>query len=312
MNTISHSQNMMTIQNTLLPIHKGSLQPHWIATAKSKGFDIVARVVDRLHLALRCHQCGALNKVRLFTLMNSQPNCSACIEQVWASDAAAAGLEFLSRDPKNRHYGLYRAACGHQLRRQFELIKRVAALQTGVRCETCHAASEIGVAQARGWHLLCPDPEGDQNYRLYKHMDCGHEQRVARVNMQTGRFGCGGCSEDWVAAPSFLYAMSFTLSNGRELVKLGFSRDPGSRLRYQLQRDMDMPCAILRQIPMATGQDAIRLEKRLHAKLLREHADCVVDPASYRTQIRVKSEIYDARLTKTILGHLDKIEVQAA
>ena len=310
MNTNSHSQNMMTIQNTLLPIHTGTLLPHWIETAHSKGFDIVARVVDRLHLALRCQQCGEINKVRLFTLMNSQPNCSACIEQAWASDAQAAGLEFLSRDPKSRHHGNYRASCGHKFRRQFELIKRVAAEKTNLRCATCHAASEVAEAKAQGWDLIGPDPEGDPNYRQYRHADCGHEQRVARANMQTGRFGCGNCGEDWVAAPSFLYAMSFTLANGRELVKLGFSRNPDSRLRHQLQCDAAMPCAILREVPIKTGQEAIRLEKGLHTKLRQTHCDCLVDPAIYRGQIRVKSEIYDARLTQTILDHLDTIEAQ--
>lgn len=312
MNSNSNSQNMITIQNTLLPIYKGALLPHWIEAAQSKGFDIVARVVDRLHFALRCQHCGALNKVRLFTFMNSQPNCSACIEQVWASDAATAGLELLSRDPKSRHHGIYRAPCGHKFRRQFELIKRVAAGKTNLRCETCHAATEVAEAQAQGWDLIGPDPESDPNYRQYRHTDCGHEQRVARANMQTGRFGCGGCGEDWMAAPSFLYAMSFTLASGRKLVKLGFSRNPDSRLRHQLQCDAAMPCAILREVPIKTGQKAIRLEKGLHTKLRQTHCDCLVDPAIYRGQIRVKSEIYDARLTQTILDHLDTIEAQIA
>jgi hypothetical protein len=102
--------------------------------------------------------------------------------------------------------------------------------------------------------------------------------------------------------------MAFTLASGRKLVKLGFSRDPESRLRYQLQRDPEMPCAILQVVAVPTGQEAIVIEKRLHAELRRTHSDCVVDPGAYRDQIRVKSEIYDERLTGTILNHLREVE----
>ena len=71
-----------------------------------------------------------------------------------------------------------------------------------------------------------------------------------------------------------------------------------------------MPCSILRMVAVPTGQDAVRLEKRLHAVLRRAHPDCMVDPAAYRTQIRVKSEIYDAALTGVILQELDRIKAE--
>jgi hypothetical protein len=102
--------------------------------------------------------------------------------------------------------------------------------------------------------------------------------------------------------------MTFTLENGRKLVKLGFSRDPESRLRHQLQRDPEMPCAILHAVAVPTGQEAIVIEKRLHAQLRLGFSDCGVDPEVYRGKIRVKSEIYDARLTHTILNYLGEVE----
>ncbi len=308
MNTITNSPNSMTINDISLPIFTGIVKTDWVSAAEAKGFSFVARVVDRLHFALRCHSCGALNKVHRHTLMTAQPLCHACIERNWAADATAAGLEFLRRDETNRHYGVYRLPCGHETHRQFELIKRVVAGETGIRCETCLATTEAKEAAARGWELIGPDPKANLSYRHYRHSDCGHEQRIARANMQSGRFGCGGCGVEWPAAPSYLYAMAFTLASGRKLVKLGFSRDPASRLRYQLQRDPEMPCAILHVVAVPTGQEAIIIEKRLHAELRRTHSDCAVDPAAYRDQIRVESEIYDARLTGTILNHLSEVE----
>lgn len=308
MNTPTNTPDMMTINSFPFPIHTGGLQPHWIETAKLKGFDIVARIIDRMHFAMRCRTCGGLNKIKLFTLMNAQPLCSHCIEAVWKADAHAAGLIFLHRDPADRHYAIYRSPCGHDVRRQLELIKRIAAGATGLRCDTCHEETEVAEAATRGWTLIGPDPENDQNYRYYSHAECGHEQRVARVNMQSGRFACGSCGEVWSAAPSWLYAMAFTLPTGREVVKLGYSRDPESRLSYQLLRNQDMPCELLTKVAVPTGQKALQIEKRLHALLRKVYPGCEVNPASYRDQIRVKSEIYDGRMTPIILGHLAEIE----
>ncbi|CUI00341.1 hypothetical protein PHA8399_02472 [Leisingera aquaemixtae] len=123
-----------------------------------------------------------------------------------------------------------------------------------VRCETCHSRKEQKEAAAQGWALIGADPDRDPNYRLYRHRECGHTQRVARVNMQTGRFGCGKCGDDWPAAPSHLYAMQFKLPNGAQLVKLGFSRNPDSRLRHQLMKDHSVDAQILKTVRMASGQ----------------------------------------------------------
>lgn len=302
MNTIS--TNMMSTFDGAYSVFPGVLQPNWVEAAKQKGFDLIARLVDRFHLALRCRHCGGIHKSKVFTLMSARPMCPRCLEQEWHSDAEAAGLEFLRRDTAHRHYAIYTAACGHQVRRQTGQIKRVAAGEVALRCETCHAATEAAEASARGWNLLRPDPDGNPNYRFYRHEHCGQEQRIARANMQTGRFECARCGAGWAAEKSYLYAMSFVLPNGRELVKLGFSRDPDSRLLHQLRRNPEMPCEILTMVPMATGNDAIRVEKRLHGRLRREHPAAMVDPQSYRGHIRVRSEIYDGSLTPVILQML--------
>lgn len=296
-----------TISGTPIPIYPGELMPHWIAAANAKGYDIVSRIIDRFHLALRCRLCGAVIKVRLFTLMSAQPLCPACVQAGWISTAKAACLTYLGRCPDDRHYAFYEAPCGHTLRRQLEIVGRVAGGDTGVRCDICHKENEQNDAKAQGWTLIGPDPDGDANYRSYQHTDCGHVQRIARVNIQTGRVSCGGCGEQWPAAPSKLYAMQFVLPTSRRLVKVGYSNNPASRLYHQLSRNPDMPRTILRTVPVASGQMAIRLEKALHRKLRDEHPDAVVAPEVYRGQIKVKSEIYDASLTSKILAELDYI-----
>ncbi len=293
--------------------YPGTIHAHWQTTAHAKGFEITSRILDRYHLALRCRECGHVHASRIFTVISAQPLCPACMLARLQRDAEAAGVTHLRRDPEHRQYSFYRASCGHDVRRQHEIIRRVAAGVTDLRCETCHAATEAREARKRGWMLVGPDPEGDPNYRFYTHADgCGALQRIARVNMRTGRFECASCGEGWAASRSYLYAMSFTLANGRDLVKLGYSRDPESRLLHQLRIDRTMPCRILRTVEMASGHQAIRTEKALHGLLRGAHPEAVVDPASYRGQIRVRSEIYDATLTPLVLAVLDGIESQLA
>lgn len=301
--------NMMTTFHGDFPVFPGAILSHWVEAASHKGFSIAARVLDRSHLALKCQRCDSIHKARLYTLMTAQPSCPACVEAGWRADAAAAGLQFLRRDTDDRHHAIYRAPCGHEVQRQFELIKRAAAGKTGIRCDICHDAVEASEAAARGWTLVGSDHQGNPNFRHYCHDGCGHEQRIARINMRNGRFACHGCDAGWAASPSYLYAMSFTLANSREVVKLGYSRDPQSRLRSQLRLDPAMPCDLLRTVAISSGHAALRTEKQMHARLRLEHPEAVLVPSSWQGQINVQSEIYDGALTPVILQMLDEIEV---
>lgn len=288
-------------------VHQASAPEAWCQMARAKGFELIARLEDRYHLALRCDVCGAVNKVKAFTLRTAQPQCRACTHGNWEKDAATAGATFLHRDEQDRHYAIYRLACGHEVRRQFELMGRAATGAIAVRCETCHAAKEAAEAQIRGWTLVAPDPEGDANYRLYAHDACGHEQRMARANVQSGRFSCGKCGEDWPAAPSYLYAMHFTLPDGQRLVKLGFSRNPESRMNYQLRRSPDVDCSLLIKVPMPSGQAAMRLEKAMHKEIRKENPEAIVSARAWGTHLRVRTEVYADSLTIKIMTKLKRI-----
>ncbi len=287
-----------------------TVHPHWRAAAEAKGFGILQRVKDRYHLLLSCHTCRRTHASNIFVLMNSQPQCPHCIEERWRDDATAAGLEWVGRDPEDRHYAHYIAPCGHNLRRQFEMVKRAAEGLCSVRCEICHADKEQAEAEERGWHLIGEDTGGNQNYRLYRHASCGHVQRIARANMQTGRFQCSNCSEGWSSAPSFLYVMQLKLANGAKLIKLGYSRDPVSRLYHQILRSRETEAQVLRTVPVSSGHTAVQIEKGLHARLKAEHPDSVAPPDLYAHELRVKSEVYFPDVCQVIFAMLDAIEAE--
>ncbi|MHA3980687.1 GIY-YIG nuclease family protein [Halovulum sp. GXIMD14794] len=288
-------------------VYAGPIHDHWQEAANRHGFSITRRIRDRYHLALRCHGCRRSHASRIYTVTTTRPRCPHCVRDRLERDAEAAGLVHIDRDPQDRHYSRYRAPCGHVIHRQHEIVKRAAAGATGLRCEVCHASVEAEEARTRGWELVGPDPEGDANYRTYQH-SCGHVQRIARVNMQTGRFQCGQCGEGWVVAPSYLYLLRFTLANSRDVIKLGYSRDPGSRLAHQLVIDRAMPAELLRTVRVRSGRHALRTERTLHAHLRHRYPEARVDPSCWQGQIRVGSEIYDIAIRPQIDALLDRIE----
>lgn len=295
-----------------LPVVDIPLPPHWSMIARSKGYEIAARVRDHLHLALRCTRCDTVSLARVFTLRTAQPLCPTCLRTERAHAAADAGAEFRRRDPEDTRYAFYGLPCGHEVRRQFGLIARAAAGETGLRCDICHAQRLDEEAEQQGWSLHGPDPEGDPRYRLYAHAagSCGHVQRIARANMISGRVNCARCGEGWAKAESAIYLMRFELPDLRPVMKLGFSRNPGSRLDHQLKGQRDLAATLLRVVPMASGRLALRTERRMHAELRATYPEAVVPPSAYRGLIRVGSEVYAAGLQPVIEAMLDRVAAQ--
>ena len=141
-----------------------------IWAAQKKGFRAFSRLQKNGYYALSCLACGAVLRARHSVILQSQPTCHSCLAEKHKRIARDAGLVLLGRDRESRHYGLFRAPCGHDLRREFEFVQRMARGEAAARCETCLGERHQATAQARGWHLLGPDPAGRANYRLYAHL----------------------------------------------------------------------------------------------------------------------------------------------
>ncbi|MTE02093.1 GIY-YIG nuclease family protein [Paracoccus sp. YIM 132242] len=280
----------------------------WQGYAEDKGFEIVARGPDRYHLHLRCERCGGTMICKIFTLRTAQPTCPHCLEARWRALCEAAGVTYLGRGDRPNYMRVL-LPCGHETNRQQELLERVRRGATAIRCAVCLEDRLQAEARARGWSLIGDDPEGSQHYRLYRH-DCGHRQRVALGNMVTGRFTCGGCSEGWTRDKSHLYMMRFVLRTGREAVKVGFSRDPVSRLRHQLITERDQDARLIRTVEVPTGHEAMAIEKALHTTLRQRHPEAVLDRAEFAGEVKVLSELYAARIEAEITALLDRIEVR--
>lgn len=289
------------------PIYAHPIPDHWHDWADEKGYEIVDRVIDKNHLHLRCDSCGGYMISRVFVLRSGTPRCPHCLEDRRERLCAEAGVTFIEAD--GSHDFRIRLPCGHETSRQQSLLERVRAGEVNIRCEDCLDARLAAEAEAHGWQVIGDDPENDRDYLLYRH-GCGHEQRAAIINMRTGRLTCHGCSDAWTSAPSHIYAMRFGLQNGRVAIKVGYSRDPWSRLRHQLVTDLEQDAELVRVIPMPSGHDAIRREKRLHSVLRTLHPEAVLEPAEFAGQIKVRSELYCASIAPEIMTLLDDIELR--
>ena len=298
----------LSVSDLPLVIHPGELHAHWAEAARAKGFDLIARVRDRLHIALRCQTCGGIHVSRVSVVMKAQPLCPHCIAARWRETAIAAGLTWLGRDPEHRHYARYGLPCGHTARRQFSFVDRIAAGAVSVRCETCLTHREAAEAARFGWTRLGRDPQGNASYRLYRH-HCGHEQRIAVANMRWGQCDCASCGESWAAKPSYIYLLDIRHSGTkRHYLKLGYSSHPVKRHRHQLGLPKDAEVEVLRVVAMTTGHDACAMEKAAHARLKRTHPEALVPAREYADLMNVVSEIYHPKSLSILHETLNQIE----
>ncbi|SEG37461.1 hypothetical protein [Jhaorihella thermophila] len=294
------------IDGAFHPVFLGPVKAQWTSAAERKGFSLIGRAVDRLHVVLGCHTCGQPTLKRINVVRDHAPECPHCIAARRAEAARKMGARLIAPDPQgDRHYGVYEFACGHTGRRQHHRVERAAAGGHGLGCETCTEARHAAEAEARDWQLIGRARRRHPGYRRYAHT-CGHRQDVAVANMRHGDVDCAGCGESWASKPSQIYLFDFTLPD-LPVVKLGFSSNPSFRLR-QVQRDPGQTQGkLLRAIPIESGHRAICIEKALHAHIRAHCPDLIVPPALFRGPIRTTSEIYHHHARSYIQALLEAV-----
>jgi hypothetical protein len=91
----------------------GKTPQHWLDAAHQKGFALLGRAVDRLHVVLGCKVCGEATLKRISVVLGHNPECPHCIASRRAAAAAKVGAKLLRPDPEgDRHYGVYEFECG--------------------------------------------------------------------------------------------------------------------------------------------------------------------------------------------------------
>ena len=77
----------------------------WQDAAEMKGFHLIARAKDRLHVVLSCKTCGKPTLKRISVVLGHNPECPHCITARRDTAAAKVGAKLVASDPKgDRHY----------------------------------------------------------------------------------------------------------------------------------------------------------------------------------------------------------------
>lgn len=73
-------------------IFQGARPAHWQEAATQKGFELIGRAKDRLHVVLGCTVCGAPTLKRISVVLGHNPECPHCIQARRAAAARAIGV----------------------------------------------------------------------------------------------------------------------------------------------------------------------------------------------------------------------------
>ena len=106
--------------------------------------------------------------------------------------------------------------------------------------------------------------------------------------------------------------MRFRLADGAPVIKLGFSRNPASRLNHQLQSGLTRTGELLRVINLPTGRAALHAEQILHRRVETSLPHTIVPQARYDGQIKVLSEIYTLDALPLVTTLLDDLAARLA
>jgi hypothetical protein len=303
---ITNSIYAFPIDSKFRRIHHGTIYKHWRDRAEANGFTIVGRAVSHEHLVLGCQTCGLPTVARVSLVRDDNPKCPHCIQERRGNVALDYGALHLGPDPVgDRKYRLYKLPCGHTARRQPGCVKKAAAGHHKLRCGVCLKEKHAAEAEAQGWQLIGKAKRKGASYRRYEHV-CGHQQDVTIANMRHGDVDCAGCGQSWTSKPSKIYLLRFHLPD-YPVIKLGYSSNPEFRMRQVQYDPLVTRGAVIRDIPMPTGHEAMRFEKALHSFISASWPDLIVPPDIFKPHLRTISEIYDRRAEAIISDLLDAV-----
>ena len=297
-----------TVRGQRPRIFWGPVQENWCQAAEAQGFTVLGRGPGRQDLILGCHDCEEPLIRRTNVVLGSRIECRTCVRKPYDEAAAKFGAVMVGNDPEgDRHYRLWRLACGHVVRLQLGQVLKIGRGEVEADCITCREQRYSDEAAVHGWTLVRAS-DHRVGYYVYRH-GCGVEREVSTGNMLLGDCACPECGPDKVSKPSFIYIFRIE-APGLSCIKFGFSARPRRRLRNQLGLPLDSGSSIHRLVPTRNGYVAQREEIGAHRYMRKHHLELIIPKSEFGDTLSVQSEIYRLEALPIIERLLDEIEAR--
>ena len=139
------------------------------------------------------------------------------------SEAKAAGLRLVSRDPKYPNSMVYECPnCKDHVRIRVETVRERAQSKPlkPYDCENCKLQAYEREAAEAGLEIL--GPANDSHYLHYRFIECGHDQEITKRSVKKDQFSCQTCLAEKLEAEA----------NKRHLSIVGKGSKPNYRLYH--------------------------------------------------------------------------------
>lgn len=156
--------------------------------AVAAGFQLLGSTENPNYRIYRCLTCDADSSLVISHVRKKSVICQSCLDTKLETEASNQGLEVTEKLNDNR-YRLYKfRSCKH------EQVIAVANVRSGAfECKTCEKIKHESEATEAGLHLIGPSLK--KGYRIYRFVECSHEQEIQLTNVRRKVFHCITCHD---------------------------------------------------------------------------------------------------------------------
>ena len=227
--------------------------------AQAVGLILLGAGKNKNYRMYQFNECGHKKEIQPSLIRKNSIECDECYQKKLEDEAKLVGLTLIGPG-RNVFYRQYRFnLCGHEVEKSPGAVR-----DNRLRCETCLQKRLEKEAQAVGLVLL--GSEKRVTYRIYRFVNCEHEQAIRLDSVRQNSFICQMCENTSRELPSKVYLLKI-YAGSKIWLKLGYAKELQTRIKqYRLPEK-----AIVEEIKVIdfdTGREAHEYEALLHKKFI--------------------------------------------
>lgn len=229
-----------------------------IKEAESIGYKLLSKSELGPDFRLYQKDCGCIENVRTGSVRKTkdkrstgQTTCKTCYRNSLQKYAEESDIT-LFEDIDTYYIKIKFNKCGH-----FKEALKMQIPRKNLVCRVCQEEQFKNEAVEQGIELL---GAGKGSYRTYK-LPCGCIRELRPSHVRESRWECDVCEDSHFVKPSIVYLLKMKATDGKEWLKLGYSRDVKSRISgYGFKGSVET----LKVLHFSTGKESMAFEKSIH------------------------------------------------